>query len=208
MKVVPTWCPQQCCFAFGMAPHFGVIVLGLFSLLYGGNTMGRLLTSCLVFSTEAGLLRCLIVLEGNHRRRHVVAETFHFFFSATFWKKKKQVSSCFFGHLPWREGNFTFLEGWSKMRSLAGSERCILWEKTTANRSGRLWKHPRSLGCPWCYLLSACVIAFFILYCDEDSVRKCIFLFIIRCRRVFECTNRVYLEQLYLYAFVVPRCTC
>lgn len=122
--------------------------------------------------------------------------------------KKKQVSSCFFGHLPWREGNFTFLEGWSKMRSLAGSERCILWEKTTANRSGRLWKHPRSLGCPWCYLLSACVIAFFILYCDEDSVRKCIFLFIIRCRRVFECTNRVYLEQLYLYAFVVPRCTC
>lgn len=107
MKVVPTWCPQQCCFAFGMAPHFGVIVLGLFSLLYGGNTMGRLLTSCLVFSTEAGLLRCLIVLEGNHRRRHVVAETFHFFFSATFWKKKNRSVVVFLVICP--EGKVTSL---------------------------------------------------------------------------------------------------
>lgn len=75
------------------------------------------------------------------------------------------------------------------MQSLAGSECCICvgrlghvavttmgrsfdygeqpgslptyWEKTTANRSGRQWKHPKSLGCQWCYLLSACVIAFF-----------------------------------------------
>lgn len=78
------------------------------------------------------------------------------------------------------------------MRSVAGSECCICvdrlghvvvtttgrsfdygeqpgllptyWEKTTANCSGRQWKHPRSLGCQWCYLLSACVIAFFFFF--------------------------------------------
>lgn len=81
MKVVPAWCPQQCCFAFGMAPaHFSAIVLGLFSLLYCGKAMERVSTGCLVFSMEAGLLRCLIMLEGNHRRRHVVVETFLFLF--------------------------------------------------------------------------------------------------------------------------------